>query len=136
MSASVLMLVFVSLNPLPSLNARTDTTAVSCSSYHTSFVIVASEKGYNDSVDHGVPNNYWPVLCAHQGTTVRVTVENLGSEPHGFAIGYYYEGGASISQGDNFTISFQAVKSGSFLIYCTILCAVHPWMLNGLLVIT
>ena len=135
LAASIALLIFVSLNPLPNQNSRSDSRGVNCTEYNTSFVIIADEKGYNDSIDHSVPRNYWPILCAHLGETVRITVENMGSEPHGFAVGHYYEAGTSVPQGNNVTITINADRTGSFLIYCTILCAVHPWMLSGLLVV-
>src|SRR5262245_63362858 len=97
--------------------------------------MIADEKGYNDSIDHNVPKNYWPILCVHLGDTFEITVVNQGSEPHGFAIGHYYEAGISLPQGNRMTLTFTADRAGSFLIYCTILCAVHPWMLSGLLVV-
>ena len=135
LAASVSLLAYVSVNPLPSRNSNVNATGVSCPTYGNSFLIIANEKGYNNSIDHGVPKSYWPVLCVHLGDTVRITVENSGSEPHGFAVGTYYEAGASIPQGSKITLSLTAGKPGAFLIYCTILCAIHPWMLSGLLVV-
>lgn len=127
-------LLFFSLNPPPE-RTQTNTTGVSCSSFRTNFVVIANERGYNDSIDHGVPQSYWPVLCVHEGDAVTIRVLNTGSEPHGFAIDHYYPVGASLAEGKNITVTFIADKTGSFLMYCTILCAVHPWMLSGLVVV-
>lgn len=128
-------LLYFSLNPLQSRNSNTDTSGINCSSYHADFLIIANGQGYNDSIHHDVPQNYWPILCVHKGDTVTITVENTGNEPHGFAVGHYYEGGISLAEGRNTTISFVVDRTGAFSIFCTILCAVHPWMLSGILVV-
>jgi FtsP/CotA-like multicopper oxidase with cupredoxin domain len=135
LAVAVAALAYISFNPLPGRSQPTNTAGVSCPAYYTNFVVIANERGYNDSIDHGVPQNYWPVLCAHQGDTVTIKVENTGTEPHGFAIDHYYPQGASLAVGNNLTITFIADQKGAFLIYCTVLCAVHPWMLSGLLVV-
>lgn len=135
LSVAMVALLYFSLNPPGSRNVRTSGTSIECTSYHKSFLIIADLGGYNDSVSHGVPQNYWPILCAHQGDSVTILVSNTGREPHGFAVGHYYEGGASIAEGTSFTISFIVDKAGAFSIYCTILCSVHPWMLSGVLVV-
>ena len=135
LAVAVGALAYISLNPLPGRPEPTNTAGISCPNFYTKFLIIANERGYNDSIDHGVPENYWPVLCAKQGSTVTVVVENTGSEPHGFSIDNYYPQGVSLQVGQNLTITFIAAKSGAFLIYCTVLCAVHPWMLSGLLVV-
>jgi len=135
LAIAVAALAYISLNPLPDRPPPTNTGGISCPAYYTNFVIVANERGYNDSIDHGVPQNYWPVLCVQQGNTITIKVENTGSEPHGFAIDHYYPQGVSLVEGNNLTITFIADQKGAFLIYCTVLCAVHPWMLSGLLVV-
>src|SRR5437899_8018303 len=41
------------------------------------FLVIASSRGYNDSVGHGVgPNDSWPVLNGHMGQSVDVGVCN------------------------------------------------------------
>ena len=85
LAIAVAALAYISLNPLPDRPPPTNTGGISCPTYYTNFVIVANERGYNDSIDHGVPQNYWPVLCVQQGNTITIRVENTGSEPHGFA---------------------------------------------------
>ena len=55
------------------------------------FLVIASGKGYNDSVDHGVPEKDWPILNVTQGTTVNITVCNTDFQAHGFQVAYYYD---------------------------------------------
>ncbi len=128
-------LLYFALNPPPSTDSSTGTAGVKCTTYHTSFLIIENSRGYNNSVEHGVPQNYWPILCVHQGDTVQITIENTGSEPHGFSVANYYEQGVSLVEGQKATISFIANQPGSFIIKCDIFCSVHQWMLNGLLVV-
>jgi FtsP/CotA-like multicopper oxidase with cupredoxin domain len=135
MTVAVVALAYISMYPLSGSNTRTLTEGNACTVYRTAYVVIANERGYNDSIDHGTPQNYWPVLCVHPGQQVTIKVKNTGTEPHGFSIGRYFEAGESIPQGQSFTFNFVADRSGSFLIYCTILCAVHPWMQDGLLVV-
>ena len=40
------------------------------------FLIVASLQGFNDSIDHGVPANNWPVMNAKLGQNVTIVVCN------------------------------------------------------------
>ncbi len=128
-------LLYFALNPPSSADSRTGTSDIKCTTYHTSFLIIENGKGYNDSVDHGVPQNYWPILCVHKGDTVKITVENTGSEPHGFSIANYYEQGIILPEGQIATINFVADNAGSFIMKCDIFCSVHYWMLSGVLVV-
>ncbi len=129
-------LVLVSVYPFGH-NPLSTTGGVTCSSFRTSFVIVADNRGFNDSIDHLVSQKYWPVMCVHQGDTVRIVVENHGdSEPHGFAIVHYYVQGVSIPANTNVTISFTADQSGSFPVFCNTFCSVHAYMLSGMLVVS
>ncbi len=109
--------------------------SVTCSSFHTKFLVIADNRGFNDSVDHGVPKNYWPVLCVHQGDSVNVTVTNTSGEPHGFSIAHYFDQGFSVAGGQSMTFSFVAVQNGTFSIKCNILCSVHAFMVSGILVV-
>ncbi len=129
-------LLYFALNPPKSTSSRTGSSDIKCTSYHTRFLVIENSLGYNDSVDHGVPQSYWPILCVHEGDTVQLTVENTGSEPHGFVIAHYYEQGISLTEGQRANITFVAGKAGSFIIYCDIFCSVHQWMLSGILVVT
>ena len=129
---------------LPGLNRVTSTTATpvklpaGCSKPADRFLIIASELGYNDSVDHGVPQNSWPVVDARQGQNVTIVVCNIDpAEAHGFQIDNYYNARTvSIAPGQVLTVSFVANKAGTFRIYCNIFCAVHWAMQSGELVIT
>jgi heme/copper-type cytochrome/quinol oxidase subunit 2 len=137
LTASVIViaaLAVYTLNPLQ--NGNTHTSSIpTCTTYSTSFLIIANGQGFNDSIEHGVPQNYWPILCVHRGDNVTIRVENTGNEAHGFQIAHYYSGGISLAEGQTVTIFFVADQAGSFAIKCNILCSVHPWMLSGIVII-
>jgi heme/copper-type cytochrome/quinol oxidase subunit 2 len=112
-------------------------TGVTCSSYSNSFTIIASTSGYNDSIGHGAPKVNWPVLCVHEGESVKIIIKNTDyAEPHGFSISHYAEAGVTILPGQSVTLTFFADARGDFRIYCNVICAIHPFMQSGLLVVT
>ncbi len=79
----------------------------------------------------------WPIIRVHQGDTVIITVINNDSrEIHGFAIVHYDDKGFSTSPGQQHTITFVANEVGSFRIYCNVFCAIHPYMQNGVLIVS
>jgi hypothetical protein len=102
------------------------------------FLIVASDEGYNDSIGHGAPAKSWPIITVTQGQNVTIVVCNIDVEPHGFQISHYYDSReVTVQPGEVLHIpSFIATKTGDFTIYCDILCAVHPYMQNGLLTVS
>ena len=107
-----------------------------CTSYSTDYLIIASNQGFNDSVGHGAPSNAWPILCVHQGDTVNITVKNVDVLAHGFNIENYYNSQiVSVGPGHTLEVSFVADKTGTFTIYCSIFCEVHPQMQRGELVV-
>ena len=58
------------------------------------YLIIASEYGYNDSMDHGVPSHSWPVINVTLGQNVTILVCNADpTQPHGFQISYYLDSG-------------------------------------------
>jgi len=79
----------------------------------------------------------WPIIRVHLGDTVILTVINNNSrEIHGFAIVYYDSRGFSLAPGQRHTITFIADEDGSFRIYCNVFCAIHPYMQNGVLIVS
>ena len=128
-------LLYVALYP-PRVSGPTNISDISCSSFHTKFLVIANERGFNDSVDHGAPANYWPILCVHQGAMVNITVQNNSGEPHGFSIAHYFDQGFTIGVGQSLTFSFVATDPGGFLVACNLIfCSAHPWMTSGALVV-
>jgi nitrous oxide reductase len=98
------------------------------------YLIVASKLGYNDSVDHGVPANSWPVITVNEGQQVNIVVCNTDIEAHGFQITHYLDSSInSIAPGQVFHVSFVADRTGDYEIYCSIFCSVHAFMQSGLL---
>jgi hypothetical protein len=98
------------------------------------YLIVAGRDGFNDSVDHGVPANWWPVINATQGQTVNITVCNTDFQAHGFQVTHYFDSRTTtIVPGQVLHVSFVAQQTGEFRIYCDIFCSIHWAMQSGLL---
>jgi hypothetical protein len=101
------------------------------------YLIVASSKGFNDSVDHGVPENSWPVIDVKRCTSVTITTCNTDIQAHGFQVAHYFDSKViSIAPGQCLTVSFVADVAGSFRIYCNIFCTIHWAMQSGQLVVS
>ena len=101
------------------------------------FLVIASSKGYNDSVDHGVPSNSWPIITVQQGTTVNITVCDTDFQAHGFQVTHYYDNSiVTIVPGQVIHVSFLANEKGDFRIYCEIFCTIHWAMQSGELIVT
>jgi len=128
---------------LPQLNKVTTTstsTAIlpsGCVRPAGGFLIIASQLGYNDSVDHGVPQNSWPVVDVRQGQNVTIVVCNADpAQAHGFQIDHYYDARlASVASGQVLSVNFIADTAGTFRIYCNIPCSVHWAMQSGELIV-
>jgi len=100
-------------------------------------LIVASITGFNDSVDHGVPANPWPVVHVAKGTLVNVTVYNDDKQAHGFQVSHYFDSSIqTIAPGQKLNVSFIANETGTFRIYCSIFCSVHWAMQSGQLIVS
>ena len=106
------------------------------------FLIVASGRGYNDSVDHGVsigsfPKISWPIMNVHQNQTVNITICNTDVQAHGFQISHYFENTIEvIAPGQSINVSFVADQTGAFRIYCEIPCSIHWAMQSGELLVS
>ena len=110
---------------------------VTCTSYTSTFTVIATQTGYNDSSAHGVPSKSWPVLCARAGEEITITFVNSDSvEPHGFAIAGYLDAGVTVLPGKTDTITFYAGSPGDYKVYCNVLCAIHSFMQSGVLVVS
>jgi len=119
-------------HPAPSASTTASSLPSYCSKPAGGFLIVASIKGYNDSVDHGVPAKPWPVLNVTKGSTVTITVCNIDHQAHGFQITHYFDSKIqSVVPGQAITISFVADETGTFQIYCSIFCTIHWAMQSG-----
>ena len=106
------------------------------------FTIIESDPpnslaGMNGSYYKGAAT-VWPIINVHVGDTVIITIMNNGSsEPHGFGIDHYEPApGLTIPAGQTQTLTFVADQTGTFRIYCTIECTIHPLMQNGELVVS
>ncbi|HUI23579.1 MAG TPA: hypothetical protein VLY82_04220 [Nitrososphaerales archaeon] len=100
-------------------------------------LIIASATGFNDSVDHGVPQNPWPVVHTTLGTTLNITVVNEDHQSHGFQVAHYYDNSiVAIPAGQTLHVTFVANEAGTFQIYCEIPCTVHWAMQSGELVVS
>ncbi len=102
-----------------------------------SFLIIASSTGFNDSANHGVPANCWPVVHVPRGTMVNITVYNEDTQVHGFQIAHYLASPTeAIAPGQRVSFSFLADEAGTFQVYCAIPCSIHWAMISGELVVT
>ncbi len=102
------------------------------------YLIIASSRGFNDSVDHlnAAPTAPWPILSVHRGDTVSIVVCNTDTSAHGFQIDHYYANGiVSVAPGKSITVTFVASESGTFRVYCQIPCPIHIFMQDGELVV-
>ncbi|HZW85709.1 MAG TPA: cupredoxin domain-containing protein [Nitrososphaerales archaeon] len=133
----VLVLVVVVVSAAASLALLGGLGHVSTTSKVEAFTIIASVKGYNDSIDHGVPQSLWPVIQVSNGTMVQITVYNQDTQAHGFQITHYYDSSIeTVSPGQKITVTFIANQKGTFKIYCSIFCTIHAFMQSGELVVT
>ena len=130
------VLYYSSQHPFsPSQQAKA-VSDLNCTSYTNTFTVVASQSGYNDSIARGAPSKPWPVLCARAGEQITITVVNVDSvEPHGFAIAGYLDAGVTVLPGKTDTITFYASSPGDYKVYCNVICAIHPFMQSGVLVL-
>jgi len=93
------------------------------------FTITMTNQGFNNSRTHSSP---WPIMNVVRGQSVTIHVENNDTvEPHGFVISHYFDAGIKLGPGESHDVVFVANQTGSFLVYCNILCSVHQSMLSG-----
>jgi heme/copper-type cytochrome/quinol oxidase subunit 2 len=100
------------------------------------FTVVMADEGvnvgYNGSKFHAIP---WPVMNVTYNQSVIVHVINNDTVAHGFVIAHYFDAGiggqAGLAPGKCFDVSFTASQKGPFTVFCTILCPIHQFMLNG-----
>ncbi len=114
---------------------RGDTTNLpsGCKKPAGGFLFITTVQGWNDSLQHGVP---WPVITVGQGTDVTMVVCNLDNQAHGFQVRHYYDSNiAAMAPGEVLTVSFVASQQGTFAIYCSIFCSIHPEMIGSLKVL-
>jgi heme/copper-type cytochrome/quinol oxidase subunit 2 len=117
-----------------------DVTAGNAS--HVYFLIVEADypspyAGINGSANEPA-NATWPVMRVHLGQVVSIHVINCASsEAHGFEVEHYDDRVVNaIPQGGHYDVTFTANEAGTFRVYCSILCAVHPLMQNGEFVVS
>lgn len=101
------------------------------------YLIIASNRGWNDSIAYNASfTNPWPIIRVKQGMEVKIIVCNIDNFAHGFQIEHYYESKiVAVQPGGVLSLSFIADKTGSFRIYCSILCPIHLFMQYGRLIV-
>ena len=96
------------------------------------FTIKATVNGFNDSVNH--QQESWPVMSVHRCDIVKITMINGDTQTHGLGIDYYAAKGTDLPGGQTLSEPpFLASRIGHFRVYCTTLCTIHQFVLNGLL---
>jgi hypothetical protein len=107
-----------STNPCKPYAESATTITQQCSKPSDGFLVIASDRGYNDSVDHGAPQNHWPVINVQVGQTVNIVVCNVDNQAHGFQIARYLNSTTiTVVAGQSQTFSFVANQAGTFQIY-------------------
>lgn len=116
--------------------------ATSGSGNHAYFLIVEADPyspyaGMNGSY-YVPPTQQWPIMNVKLGQVVSIRVINCASnEIHGFNISYYDNSAPNAVQtGQSYTVTFTATKAGTFRVFCSIFCSIHPLMQNGALIVT
>jgi FtsP/CotA-like multicopper oxidase with cupredoxin domain len=141
---AILVLTFIALGAVISVTYLVDfgrnnggALPAGCAKPAGGFLIVASKTGYNDSVSHGAPANPWPVITVHQGQKVTIVVCNIDVQAHGFQVSHYFDNSIeTVAPGQVITIPISADQTGTFVIYCDILCSIHTFMQSGMLTVT
>jgi FtsP/CotA-like multicopper oxidase with cupredoxin domain len=147
--AALLGLALISPTSGSLTNTSVTTNAGSTSNNSTVYMTIyesdrGAMAGMNGSVYKGATAN-WPVVSVKQGQTVVIRVENLAnesSEPHGFVIDHYFNSpvgnapaGVELYPGQSYTVKFVATQTGTFKMYCSVFCTIHPFMQNGELIV-
>lgn len=123
---------------------RVENVTYGGSGSHVYFLIIETDPaspyaGMNGSANVPV-TAHWPVLYVKQNQTVSIHVINCASsEAHGFQISHYDSEARSLNAippGGSYAVTFTATELGTFRIYCSIFCSIHPLMQNGYLVVT
>ncbi len=145
-------LVTVSLFvPSNGLSTNSSTTSNGNNSTNSTVYITIFEAdrglmaGMNGSRYKSVGTN-WPVVTVEKGQTVVIHLENLAnesSEPHGFAIDHYFDSpngqsgvaGVELYSGQSYTFRFVVSQTGTFRMYCSVFCTIHPFMEYGRLIV-
>ncbi len=104
------------------------------SSSSVNYTIIITNQGFNASKTYAQP---CPVLNVRKGQAVTIHLENIDPvETHGFAITHYRDSGVLLGPGQSKDIPFTATQTGSFLIYCNVVCSIHLYMQDGRLTVT
>jgi hypothetical protein len=112
------------------------TSAQQCVRPSNGFLIIASDNGYNDSADHGVPQDHWPVITVQLGQTVNIVVCNADNQAHGFQIAHYLTSSiVALMPKENHDFSFVANQAGTFQIYDPIFASTNVYTQSGELVV-
>ena len=113
-------------------NGTTTTTLPSgCVKPVGGFLLVTTNLGWNNSILHGTLP--YPILTVTEGQNVTIVVCNIDNQDHGVQIYHYYDSSiVSEAPGQVLTVNFVADKAGSFEIFCSIFCTIHPQMIGEL----
>jgi heme/copper-type cytochrome/quinol oxidase subunit 2 len=135
-------LLYKSPNPCSVLNSTGSAPGVANSTVGSTayFTIIESDPGNNYEGMNGSAYHLstpWPVMQVFKGQTVVIHVINCASsESHGFAVAHYFVAGTTVRTGQSYTLTFNANQAGTFRVYCSIFCAIHPLMQNGELIVS
>ncbi len=97
------------------------------------FTIIADLNGYNGSKLEG---GMGPSMAASRCDTITINLVNRDFQAHGLSVTFYALNGIEAVGGDTASVTFVAVKTGVFRVYCNTQCSVHNSMQNAALTIT
>lgn len=133
-SALATSIIMVALIFTGIISVSSDLSCIGSGTSRT-FTIIADLNGYNNSrtlVGLGV----WPIMNVSRCDHVTIRLVNTDNQAHGLAVGVYANSGLRVPAGQTLSLGFLASKIGQFRVFCTIVCTVHDYMLNGQLNVT
>ncbi len=96
------------------------------------FTIIADLNGYNGSKLEG---GMGPSMTASRCDTVIINLVNRDLQAHGLSVTFYALNGIETLGGDTASVTFVAVKAGTFSVYCNTRCSVHNYMQHAVLTV-
>jgi hypothetical protein len=97
------------------------------------FTIIADLNGYNGSKLQGGSG---PYMTASRCDIITINLVNRDLQSHGLSVTFYALNGIEAIGGDTVSVTFLAVESGVFRVYCNTQCSVHFYMQHAALTIT
>ncbi len=127
---------FIVLQPAHQLNGtfKAESNHQGCNRPPGYVSLILDSSGFNNSEAQITPSRLPTLLEFQKGETVNLLVCNFDTGTHGFAITHYADAGVTLRAGESYKVSFVAMDTGAFTIYCNLLCPIHQFTLGKLVV--